>query len=69
MLKKIENAYAYIFACLWVFSSWLAERLDGVGDWMVDQVDPNDYLAGFIGAVFLMLLPWLVGIIDIVVRG
>ena len=37
-------------------------------DWAIDQIDHNDYLAGFVSAVFLMLLPWLVGAIDIVMR-
>ena len=56
--------WCYAWACLFI----ARDALLRFGDWMVDQVDHNDYLAGFIGAVFLMLLPWLVGAIDIVMR-
>ena len=55
-----DYGWAYFFIAL--------KPLDRFGAWLEDQVDHNDYLAGAIGAVFLMLLPWLFGVIDIVVR-
>ena len=52
--------WAYIFIAL--------EKLDKLGDWLGDQIDHNDYLAGFVGAVCLMAIPYLIGIIDIVTK-
>ena len=39
-MKKILNAWCILYG--WYVS---------VGDWMVKQVDSNDYLAGFLGAL------------------
>jgi hypothetical protein len=44
-------AWAYVFEVL--------ALLDRVGDWMVDQVDHNDYLAGFLFAVVLFAMVYL----------
>ena len=52
--------WAYLFVAL--------EKLDKLGDWLGDQIDNNDYLAGFVGAVCLMAIPYLIGIIDIVTK-
>ena len=52
--------WAYLFVAL--------EQLDKFGDWLGDQIDHNDYLAGFVGAVCLMAIPYLIGIIDIVTK-
>ena len=54
-------AWAYVFVAL--------EKLDRLADWMADQIDHNNYLAGFVFALTLFAIPYLVGIIDIVVRG
>ena len=54
-------SWAYVFVVL--------EMLDKLGDWMADQIDHNNYLAGAIGALTLMAIPYAVGLIDIVVRG
>ena len=54
-------AWAYVFVAL--------EKLDRLADWLADKVDRNDYLAGFVFALTLFAIPYLVGIIDIVVRG
>ena len=61
MLKKAWiYGWAYLFVAL--------EKLDKFGDWLGDQIDHNDYLAGFVGAVCLMAIPYLIGIIDIVTK-
>lgn len=54
-------AWAYIYVALGL--------IDRLGDWMEDQVDHNDYLAGAIGTLAFMAIPYVFGIIDIVVRG
>ena len=65
MKKYLKSMWIYGWAYLFV----ILGLLDRLGDWMEDQVDHNDYLAGFVGAVCLMAIPYLVGIIDIVFRG
>ena len=42
--------------------------IDHVGGWMLWQVDNNNYLAGFIAGLCFVAIPYLVGIIDVVVR-
>lgn len=61
MMKLWCYAWGYVFEVL--------ALLDRFGDWMVDQVDHNDYLAGFLFAVMLFAIPWLLGIVDIVIGG
>lgn len=61
LVKVWVYGWAYLFVAL--------ELLDRFGKWLEYQVDHNDYLAGFIGAVCLLAIPYLVGVIDIVVRG
>ena len=53
----------------WVYVFVLLGLLDRLGDWLEDQVDHNDYLAGAIGALALLAIPYLVGVIDIVIWG
>ena len=53
----------------WAYLLVALEKLDKFGDWLGDQIDHNDYLAGFVGAVCLMAIPYLIGVIDIVFRG
>ena len=73
-MKYVENVYAFIYACLFVFSRFVMEnggrqaldKLDGFGEWLEYQVDTNDYLAGALGALMLIAIPYIVGIIDIV---
>jgi hypothetical protein len=54
-------AWAYVFVLLGL--------LDRLGDWLEDQVDHNDYLAGAVGALALLAIPYLIGVIDIVIWG
>lgn len=61
MTKLWCYAWAYVYEVLGL--------LDRFGDWMVDQIDHNDYLAGFVFAVVLFAIPYIVGIIDIVFLG
>ena len=60
-MKLWVYAWAYVFVLLGL--------LDTLGDWLEDQVDHNDYLAGAIGALALLAIPYLVGVIDIVIWG
>ena len=64
-MKVLKTAWIYGWAYLFI----ALELLDRFGSWLEDQVDHNDYLAGFIGAVCLLAIPYLIGIIDIVVKG
>lgn len=71
-MKKAEMAWCYLWEYLfiaWELLKRCGKRLDLFGEWMEHQVDHNNYLAGFIGAVYLITIPWLIGIIDIIVRG
>ena len=52
----------------WAFIFVVLEKLDKLSDWMADQIDHNNYLAGAIGALALMAIPYIIGVIDIVVR-
>lgn len=52
-------AYVFVLLCL----------LDRLGDWLEYQVDHNDYLAGAVGALALLAIPYLIGVIDIVIWG
>lgn len=54
-------AWAYIYVALGL--------LDRLGDWLEYQVDHNDYLAGAVGALALLAIPYLIGVIDIVIWG
>ena len=60
-MKLWVYAWAYVFVLLGL--------LDRLGDWLEDQVDHNDYLAGAIGALALLAIPYLIGVIDIVIWG
>ena len=60
-MKLWIYAWAYVFVLLGL--------LDRLGDWLEYQVDHNDYLAGAIGALALLAIPYLVGVIDIVIWG
>lgn len=64
-MKALKIIWVYGWAYLFV----ALELLDRFGKWLEDQVDHNDYLAGALFAVALFAIPYLVGIIDIVVRG
>lgn len=58
-MKLWVYAWAYVFVLLGL--------LDRLGDWLEDQVDHNDYLAGAVGALALLAIPYLIGVIDIVI--
>lgn len=60
-MKLWVYAWAYVFVLLGL--------LDRLGDWLEDQVDHNDYLAGAVGALALLAIPYLIGVIDIVIWG
>ena len=47
-MKKIVNVWCILYG--WYVSA---------GDWMVEQVDTNDYLAGFLGAVAMYSIYYL----------
>ena len=53
----------------WVYVFVLLGLLDRLGDWLEYQVDHNDYLAGAVGALALLAIPYLIGVIDIVIWG
>ena len=63
-MKALKMVWVYCWAYIFV----ALEKLDRLSDWLADQVDHNDYLAGFVFALVLFAIPYLVGIIDIVVR-
>jgi len=60
-MKLWVYAWAYVFVFLGL--------LDRLGDWLEYQVDHNDYLAGAVGALALLAIPYLIGVIDIVIWG
>ena len=64
-MKTLKTAWVYGWAYVFV----ALELLDRFGKWLEEQIDHNDYLAGFVFALTLFAIPYLVGIIDIVVRG
>ncbi|MBQ6778312.1 MAG: hypothetical protein IJP51_02330 [Acidaminococcaceae bacterium] len=67
--KAMMAVWVYGWAYLFVILMLLDRLLDRLGDWMEYQIDHNDYLAGAIGALMLMAIPYIIGVIDIVVRG
>ena len=77
MIKKAVNVYAFIYACCFVSccnvvkptASWLSKKIDVFGEWLEYQIDHNDYLAGFLFAVAFVAIPYVIGVIDIVVTG
>ena len=64
-MKALNTIWIYGWAYIFI----LLEQLDKLGDWMADQIDHNNYLAGAIGALALMAIPYIIGVFDIVVRG
>lgn len=67
--KAMTAVWVYGWAYLFVILMLLDRLGDWMGDWMEYQVDHNDYLAGVVGALALLAIPYLIGVIDIVVRG
>ena len=64
-MKALNTIWIYGWAYVFI----LMEQLDRLADWMADQIDHNNYLAGAIGALALMAIPYIIGVFDIVVRG
>ena len=64
-MKALNTIWIYGWAYIFI----LLEQLDRLADWMADQIDHNNYLAGAIGALALMAIPYIIGVFDIVVRG
>lgn len=60
-MKLWIYVWAYVYVALGL--------LDRLGDWLEYQVDHNDYLAGAVGALALLAIPYLIGVIDIVILG
>jgi len=63
-MKALKMVWIYSWAYVFV----VLEKLDKLGDWMADQIDHNDYLAGFVFALVLFAIPYIIGVVDIVVR-
>ena len=63
------KALTMVWCYLWAYVFTALEKLDKLSDWLADQVDHNNYLAGAIGALALMAIPYIIGVFDIVVRG
>ena len=64
-MKALKMVWIYSWAFIFV----VLEKLDRLSDWLADQVDHNDYLAGFVFALVLFAIPYIIGVVDIVVRG
>ena len=63
-MKALKMVWIYGWAYIFV----VLEKLDKLADWLADQVDHNDYLAGFVFALVLFAIPYIIGVVDIVVR-
>ncbi len=61
MTKLLVYAWAYIYVVLGL--------LDLFGDWLQDQVDHNDYLAGGLIVTSFMIVSWMLGALQIVWMG
>ena len=61
MMRLWCYAWAYVFEVL--------ALLDKAADWAAYQIDHNDYLAGFLFAVALFAIPYLLGCVGIVIGG
>ena len=61
MVKIWVYTWAYVFEVL--------ALLDRIWDWCVDQVDHNDYLAGFVGALWIIMMVHVVGAYGVVLGG
>ena len=46
----------------------VVDAIDRAGGWLLWQIDNNDYFAGALFGIALFAIPYLLGIIDIVVR-
>ncbi len=68
-MQKTWKAMTAVWVYGWAYLFVILMLLDRLGDWMEYQVDHNDYLAGVVGALALLAIPYLIGVIDIVVRG
>ena len=58
-----------VWVYVWAYVFVLLGLLDRLGDWLEYQVDHNDYLAGAVWALALLAIPYLIGVIDIVIWG
>ena len=58
-----------IWCYAWAYWFVTMEALDRLGDWMADQVDNNDYLAGALGVVCMYILVYLVGSAGVLLGG
>ena len=63
-MKTLTMVWCY----LWAYVFILLEKMDKLGDWIANQIDHNDYLAGFVFGVCLFAIPYIIGIIDIVTK-
>ena len=64
-MKTLKWAWIYAWAYFFV----AIELVDRFGKWAQEQIDHNDYLCGALIVSSAVILSWMAGIIDIVVRG
>jgi len=62
------KALKWIWIYSWAYLFIALEQIDKLGEWVGKQIDKNDYLAGFVFATMFVTIPWVLGIIDIVVK-
>ncbi len=58
-----------LWCYFWGYLVIVGEALDRLGDWMAEQVDHNDYLAGALFVLVLFEMVWAVGIINVTFAG
>lgn len=58
-MKALKMIWVYGWAYLFI----LWERLEKFGDWMVKQVDHNDFFAGGLFVWLLVSLAWMAGLV------
>ena len=63
-MKALKMMWIYGWAYMFV----ALEQLDRFGKWLEDQIDHNDYLAGFVFGICLFAIPYIIGIIDIITK-
>ena len=64
-MKTLKMVWIYTWAYIFV----ALELIDKLGDWLGDQIDHNDYLAGALIVTSAIILSWMLGIVQIVWMG
>ncbi|MBQ9283870.1 MAG: hypothetical protein IJ216_02330 [Acidaminococcaceae bacterium] len=60
-MKTLKTVWVYGWAYLFI----ARELLNRFGDWMLEQIDHNDFLSGFMFAWILFCLAWLGGVVTL----